>query len=251
MHPHIAIHLAQWLSPEFAVDVSIWVARYISGDISLVPEVVARHDEIHATTSSVLVRTVSNDILEAEMRIETLQRENEQTALQLQLNRAAREERERELTVRRQAVEITSKELDNKERNLTLETNAAEAKLEIERKRIQTLEALKETDVQEFVARRDELTSECADRNPDLPVLHNLDLTTLAREVGFKHVPKTVWYYVGPIIMKEYLRRYGTRPRKVQKLCNGAIRSVNLYTERDYNWIKDMLRRTIPQYMSK
>ena len=34
MHPRVAIHLAQWLSPEFAVQVSDWVFRWMTGQIA-------------------------------------------------------------------------------------------------------------------------------------------------------------------------------------------------------------------------
>lgn len=37
MHPQVAIHLAQWLSPEFAVQVSEWVFRWLSGEQPAAP----------------------------------------------------------------------------------------------------------------------------------------------------------------------------------------------------------------------
>ncbi len=39
VHPHVAIHLAQWLSPKFSVAVSKWVLRFIYGDLTLVDEI--------------------------------------------------------------------------------------------------------------------------------------------------------------------------------------------------------------------
>jgi hypothetical protein len=74
----VAIHLAQWLSPAFAVKVTKWVARYIAGDITLVPEVVARHDAVYDTTSQVLVNTAENEAIEAARRAAALKDENDQ-----------------------------------------------------------------------------------------------------------------------------------------------------------------------------
>lgn len=39
IHPHVAIHLAQWLSPKFAVAVSKWVFRFMCGDLTLIDEI--------------------------------------------------------------------------------------------------------------------------------------------------------------------------------------------------------------------
>ncbi len=39
VHPHVAIHLAQWLSPKFSVAVSKWVLRFMYGDLSLINEI--------------------------------------------------------------------------------------------------------------------------------------------------------------------------------------------------------------------
>ena len=44
VHPHIAINLAQWVSPIFAVKVAGWVSRFISGDLTIVKEVLETHD---------------------------------------------------------------------------------------------------------------------------------------------------------------------------------------------------------------
>lgn len=39
VHPHVAIHLAQWLSPKFSVAVSKWVLRFMYGDLTLIDEI--------------------------------------------------------------------------------------------------------------------------------------------------------------------------------------------------------------------
>ena len=47
IHPRIAINLAQWISPEFAVKVTEWVQKFIEGDVSIVKDVIERHDKIN------------------------------------------------------------------------------------------------------------------------------------------------------------------------------------------------------------
>jgi KilA-N domain/Zinc finger, C2H2 type len=65
VHPRVAIHLAQWISAKFAVQVTDWVLRFMSGDLSLVREVVQRHDEINNTESKVCIDTMSRELIEA------------------------------------------------------------------------------------------------------------------------------------------------------------------------------------------
>lgn len=45
VHPHVALHLAQWLSPKFAVQVSKWVHDWMSG--KLTPQKLPYHLERH------------------------------------------------------------------------------------------------------------------------------------------------------------------------------------------------------------
>ncbi len=73
VHPRVAIHLAQWISPRFAVQVTDWVLRFMSGDLTLVAEVVERHDAIHGTSSQVLIETMSNQLEEYKDQIKKLE----------------------------------------------------------------------------------------------------------------------------------------------------------------------------------
>jgi hypothetical protein len=58
IHPKIAVGLAMWISPEFAVEVSEWVYRFATGDISLINDIVHRHDYIFDSKTQVTLSTV-------------------------------------------------------------------------------------------------------------------------------------------------------------------------------------------------
>jgi flagellar biosynthesis chaperone FliJ len=73
VHPDIAINLAQWVSPEFSVQVSKWVRRYLQGDITLVRDIVDRHDALNNTRSEVLITTLSNQVEEYKTQLNTLE----------------------------------------------------------------------------------------------------------------------------------------------------------------------------------
>ena len=59
VHPRVAIHLAQWISPKFSVQVTDWVLRFMKGDLSLVADIVNQHDLVNNTKSEVFIDTKS------------------------------------------------------------------------------------------------------------------------------------------------------------------------------------------------
>ena len=72
VHPKVAIHLAMWISPSFAVQVTDWVYRFLSGDISLVKDVVDRHDAINNTESKIFIETQNKQLNEYRNQINEL-----------------------------------------------------------------------------------------------------------------------------------------------------------------------------------
>lgn len=67
-----------WISPTFSVKVIDWVHRFLNGDISLVKDIVDRHDEINNTKSEVLINTLSNQLEESKTHISRLENSNQQ-----------------------------------------------------------------------------------------------------------------------------------------------------------------------------
>ena len=47
LHPMVAIHLAMWISAEFAVRVMDWTFRFIIGDLTLVEDLVEHHEAVN------------------------------------------------------------------------------------------------------------------------------------------------------------------------------------------------------------
>ena len=77
------MHLAQYTSPSIAVFVTGLVCRYLSGDISLVDDVLKQHDAVHGTTSTATVTTIDKGA----KRIVDLEKELEIKASELRLAR--------------------------------------------------------------------------------------------------------------------------------------------------------------------
>lgn len=59
-HPLIAIHLAQWISPEFAIAVSNLFHKYLKADISLATDILDRTPELTSEQSRALGERVIN-----------------------------------------------------------------------------------------------------------------------------------------------------------------------------------------------
>lgn len=76
IHPKLAIHFAMWISPEFSVEVTDWVERFMRGDITLVKDIVDRHDAINDTKSEVLIKTLSNQLDDYKSNIASLEESN-------------------------------------------------------------------------------------------------------------------------------------------------------------------------------
>ncbi len=76
VHPKIAIHLAMWISPTFSVKVIDWVHRFLNGDITLVKDIVDRHDAVNNTTSEVLITSLNNKLDEYKSNIQILESSN-------------------------------------------------------------------------------------------------------------------------------------------------------------------------------
>ncbi len=70
VHPRVALYLAQWISPSFAVQVVDWLYRFMHGDLSLVKEVIDRHDKINGTQSRVLIESYDRQLLEHKEQIQ-------------------------------------------------------------------------------------------------------------------------------------------------------------------------------------
>jgi hypothetical protein len=55
VHPHVAMHLAQWLSPEFAVKVSRWIFEWMGQGKKPDPEFIMIHKSVLDNTGKALV----------------------------------------------------------------------------------------------------------------------------------------------------------------------------------------------------
>jgi hypothetical protein len=46
IHPQLAIDLARWLSPKFAIQVYKWTLRFMAGDLDLIPEIIRNNETV-------------------------------------------------------------------------------------------------------------------------------------------------------------------------------------------------------------
>ena len=74
-HYRVAVRFAEWVSEEFEALVEDVMAKFVSGDVSLIPEIIERHDEANDTTSRVLVQTIDSEL--GQTRYKAIQRNKE------------------------------------------------------------------------------------------------------------------------------------------------------------------------------
>ena len=75
IHPKAATHLAMWISPEFGVEVAEWVHRFISGDLTLVQDLVERHEAVHQGTQVLATLTTAGPEIDI-ARLSELHKDN-------------------------------------------------------------------------------------------------------------------------------------------------------------------------------
>jgi hypothetical protein len=59
INPYSAIHLAQWISPIFSVKVAVLFAKYISGDLSIIPNIIYYANKVSGKVNN--INTVTDD----------------------------------------------------------------------------------------------------------------------------------------------------------------------------------------------
>jgi hypothetical protein len=74
IHPHVAIHLAQWVSPKFSVAVSKWVMRFMYGDLTLIEEIKQNNNLMNEqlNQSQLLLAEKNQQLRDAEAKLNRL-----------------------------------------------------------------------------------------------------------------------------------------------------------------------------------
>ncbi len=70
VHPHVAIHLAQWISAKFAVKVVQWVGKFLEGDISHARETIERHGDITSQAEADEMKELRDKLYKLEIKAE-------------------------------------------------------------------------------------------------------------------------------------------------------------------------------------
>ena len=88
LHPLIAIDFAGFMDPLLQVQMTIWCARYLSGDPTLIPEVAANYDRNNGTKSITSMTTghktaTHQKLVESQARVAQVQVELNNTVDEL------------------------------------------------------------------------------------------------------------------------------------------------------------------------
>ncbi len=205
IHPLVATHLSQWLSPKFAIQVNKWVIRYLSGDLTLVGEVVKNHEQ--ATGGR--VTRIDFDYEEKLLRLEQMRNEIAKTKEETDRLRVENTERKRQLLIDMDAFKGDA----------------------------QIFAVFKNNVMNTFGLTLPPVNEE----NRLNDITHNKDLSTLYFETTNKHASGGQLSKLGKKVKQEYVRRYNEDPLKASKHVNGAVRDVYVYPPRDYEWIRNII----------
>jgi KilA domain-containing protein len=215
VHPMVAMHLAQWISPKFAIQVSKWVLRYLSGDLTLIPEVMKQHDAVHDTTTTALVSTVDNEVIRRQKTLELDQLE---------------------VSNKRQLEEIEQMKTQTaREKNaLIIEVNG---------------NALLKQDAHLYTALRMSIINTLGihqDIAPENNIINCRDVSELIKSLGHPVQKMPILSQIGKLIKKEWNARYPGIPiARSKKHVAGGIRWTNVYPPIDEPWIIEIIHRRL------
>ena len=132
IHPKASIHFAMWISPEFAVQVMDWIFRLLSGDLTLVEDLVERHEAANAGVQVMATVTAagpetSPESLSLLHRYNALQQEHEKLKVQVaQVTRNATTGEAELAVLRGRVLELTGRNGELAGQVVTLEADAQE-----------------------------------------------------------------------------------------------------------------------------
>jgi hypothetical protein len=240
VHPMVATHLAQWLSPVFSIQVNKWVLRYLSGDITLVKEVVDRHDQVHGGVTTQINFDRELELSAHEKRLELMEFESKK---RVELEEAKYNEERAERT-RRQDIEYAERL-----RRLEIDTVAVCTPY------LTQVEAFKGdahlyTAVKGYVINtmtfdqraQPAIAPAGADQND---LLLGRDISQIIRDNHWKLPNNRELAQIGKAISKEYRLRYGRKPPTADKHVAGSVRPVKVYPPADIGWVRQIIEARI------
>ena len=275
-HPLVATHLAQWLAPALAVQVNKWVLRFIAGDLTLIGDVTQRYDQIHGTTTTTAVKIEEAGPLTGAELIKL-----DEKRVAVEEKRAAIRERLAAVAVTEANVKQTEAAIERANREITIMIKEREAAVAETLVKNQSLGLRLQAELEEKIknnlqldisnsaaalaaaerysadahlcamfkdfALRSTINQTPTQNNPaqDADILHNLDITAIAAKMSCLAAAKKKLPSLGKAIKAEYIRRTGTAPQQVNKLVNGAMRKVYVYSPANIPWIEAIIRRML------
>jgi hypothetical protein len=205
VHPQVAIHLAFWASPEFAVQVTQWIQRYFDGDISLVKDVLDQYDRVHDTTSVADITSRENVSFTEEER------------------QLCREERRHRMRMEEEQWRMEVERINMESKRLCIESGLFQ--LQVIDKMKDLAEEYKTINPKLFTYANDQLMNTVANFGGKvvgfLPPSRTFlpDVVTMIRELGYtttKHMNRAS--VIGRKISAEYKRRYNQAPEEADRI---------------------------------
>lgn len=268
VHRKVAIHLAQWCSPYFAVQVTNLVERYVSGKVTT--------EESQAAAE--IVRRSAEDA-EIQCRKRKMELEADELAIKerkLAMQKQEIETRNLELEMKKQELEMKKKErdmeLDAKERDLDIALTGKERELAIRERDtsykvnlyVSTFNALGiELEASDRLLLKDVLRNTMAPPGssqqrpqsnaivPHDPSAQNnvgaeasrvlLPISDMYRRITGTVGNKGVWTNIGKYAAQVYRSLKGREPEKVERFVDGTTRKVAAYEGSDVEWMRPLI----------
>lgn len=236
VHKEIAYHIASWVSPIFMHQLIKTYDRLLSGDLTLVRDVVRNHDKINNTESKVLIQTQELDLLERREQLEQLKTQNEK----------AKQDLEKQKILDKVEIEQALDKLDSS----GFQTYASSIELI---KELSTDGVLNDTDrrfykdlIKNNNSRRSTLLALESKESYDARSQRFLvPVSDIYKDLTGKAGNPKIWMRLGKELAAAYRTKHDKEPSKTESHVNGVTRMINAYNMTDDPWIYELCKRVI------
>jgi hypothetical protein len=232
----LAVDLARWCSPAFALQVMKWTVAVLEGDLAgVVPDALKNHDVLNNTESQAIIISRKRKEREEDLGVEEkelqLHREKQELEFQKQEHLLRLEEQRNRLEEQRNRVEA------DKQNHLT--------------KLYSEPAFLGDAIIQQVI--KDQLAQSITSGNK-LPHEEKFapDMTEIANSLGYSTLGHSQRTKLGQLLAREFKATFqGEKMLKTRRFVMGEMRDVNAYTMNKKEWLTGLISQWCEQHRVK
>lgn len=228
VHRKVAIHLAQWCSPYFAVKVADLVDRYVSGKVT-------------TEESQAAAKIAQKAIDDAEYESRKRKLELEEAEWEIEKKR-----QEGKIALQKAKLDISDKERENQERMLAAEKERLQMELANPSHVVESYFSICNRyglgiDATDRIIAKDYIKNAVFKTGGPSNERVLLPISDVYREVTGRPGDRTKWIAIGKLAAALYRKMFKKDPEKSERYIDGSSRQVSVYQGSDKEWLAPLI----------